>query len=163
MKNIIYALVLSITLFSCNSQAPKQFSEGALNDTFINLKDQSVTLKHILETHKGQNIVIDIWASWCGDCIKGMPAVKALQAQFTDVAYVFLSLDKSKAAWKRGIKKYQVKGDHYFMASGKKSDFGNFVNISWIPRYMVVNKAGEIVVFNVIEANDDKLIQALKN
>ena len=49
------------------------------------------------------------------------------------------------------------------MPSGKKCDFADFVNISWIPRYMVINKAGEIVVFNVIEADDNKLIKALKN
>lgn len=162
MKKTIYTLALLVTLFSCNSQAPTQFSEDVLNDTFVNLKGQSVTLKSILDTYKGQPIVIDIWASWCGDCIKGMPNVKALQEKYTDVAYVFLSLDRGEAAWKRGIKKYQVKGDHYFMASGKKSDFADFVNISWIPRYMVISKAGEIVVFNVIEANDDKLIEALK-
>jgi len=41
--------------------------------------------------------------------------------------------------------------------------WAEFVNISWIPRYMVINKAGEIVVFDVIEADDDKLIEALKN
>lgn len=162
MKKIICTLALSLFLFSCTSQAPKQFTEDALNDTFINLEDESVTFKSILETYKGQTIVIDIWASWCGDCIKSLPLVKELQKTYTNAAYVFLSLDRGKAAWKRGIKKYEVKGDHYFMPSGKKSPFANFVNISWIPRYMVVNKSGEIVVFNVIEANNDKLIEALK-
>lgn len=163
MKKAAYILVLFITVLSCNSQAPTQFSEEALNDTFVNLEGDSITFKDILKAHKGKTMVIDIWASWCSDCIKGMPKVKALQTKYTDVAYVFLSLDRGEDAWQRGIKKYQVEGDHYFMASGKKCDFADFVNISWIPRYMVVNKAGEIVVFNVIEANDDKLIEALKN
>jgi len=91
-----------------------------------------------------------------------MPKVKKLQKEYTDVAYVFLSLDRGEKAWKKGIKKYKVKGDHYYMPSAKDCDFADFVNISWIPRYMVINKAGEIVVFNVIEANDNKLIEALK-
>ncbi|MFV9550395.1 TlpA family protein disulfide reductase [Algibacter sp. PT7-4] len=163
MKKQIYTLALFLILLSCNSQTPTQFSEKALNDTFLNLEDTSVTLKEILNTHKGKTIVIDIWASWCSDCIKGMPKVKALQKQFPDVAYVFLSLDKTTDSWKRGIKKYNVKGNHYYLPNGKDCDFANFVNISWIPRYMVINKANEIVVFNVIEANDDKLIEALKN
>ena len=85
-----------------------------------------------------------------------MKKVKALQANYTDVAYVFLSLDRGKEAWRTGIKKYQVEGDHYYMPSGKKCDFADFVNISWIPRYMLINKAGEIVVFNVIEADARK-------
>lgn len=154
-------VILFVTLLSCDNE-PKEFSKKALTDTFVTLDDKSISLKNILESHKGKPIVIDIWASWCSDCIKGMPKVKALQEKYKGVAYVFLSLDRSVEAWKRGIEKYDVKGDHYFMASGKDCDFANFVNISWIPRYMVINKAGEIVVFNVIEANDDKLIEALK-
>ncbi|KAA5824518.1 TlpA family protein disulfide reductase [Algibacter amylolyticus] len=162
MKKIIYTLTLLVSLLSCNSQEPMQFSEKALNDSFINLDGNETTFKSILETHKGKNIVIDIWASWCSDCIKGMPKVKALQEQFPDVAYVFLSLDRGQDAWKRGIKKYNVTGDHYYLPNAKDCDFADFVNISWIPRYMLINKASEIVVFNVIEANDDKLIEALK-
>ncbi|WP_298499635.1 TlpA disulfide reductase family protein [uncultured Algibacter sp.] len=163
MKKIIYTLALFITVISCDSQAPKQFSEQALNDTLLNLEGDNIAFKNIISKHQGKTIVIDIWASWCGDCIKGMPKVKVLQEQFPDVAYVFLSLDRGQEAWKRGIEKYNVIGDHYYLPNAKDCDFANFVNISWIPRYMVINKAGEIVVFNVIEANDEKLIEAIKN
>ncbi|MEP1487253.1 MAG: TlpA disulfide reductase family protein [Algibacter sp.] len=156
-----YIIILLISFLSCKDD-PKQFSAEALNDTFLNLEGKSVTFQSILDAHKGKTIVIDIWASWCGDCIQGMPKVKALQAEFKEVSYVFLSLDRGKDAWKRGIKKYDVVGNHYYMPNGKKCDFADFANISWIPRYMVINKAGEIVVFDVIEADDNKLIEALK-
>lgn len=163
MNKIKYIIVLLISFLSCKDD-PKTFSEEALNDSFVNLDGNSVNFQSILDANKGKTIVIDIWASWCGDCLKGMPKVKALQKEFkADVAYVFLSLDRGEDAWKRGIKKYDVKGHHYYMPNGKKCDFADFVNISWIPRYMVINKAGEIVVFDVIEADDDKLIEALKN
>ena len=75
---------------------------------------------------------------------------------------MFLSLDKNQKAWKKGIKRYNVNGEHYFMQSGWKGAFGDFLDLSWIPRYMLINKTGEIVVFDVIEANEEKLIQALK-
>lgn len=161
MKKFIYVFILIVTFLSCKED-PKEFSEAALNDTFITLDGSSVTFKSILEANKGKTIVVDIWASWCSDCIQGMSKVKALQAEFKDVAYVFLSLDRGEASWKRGIKKHNVIGTHYYMPNAKKCAFADFVNISWIPRYMVINKAGEIVVFNVIEANDNKLIEALK-
>lgn len=162
MKKMTYFLALLISFFSCNTETPTQFSEEALNDTFVTLNGNSVAFKDILETHKGKTLVIDIWASWCGDCVKGMPKVKALQLQFPEASYVFLSLDRGVDAWKRGIEKYNVAGNHYYMPNAKQCDFANFANISWIPRYMVVNKASEIVVFNVIEADDNKLIEALK-
>lgn len=163
MKKMSYIVVLLVSFLSCNSVEPTQFSEGALNDTFTTLQGDQITFKSILEKHKGKTIVIDIWASWCGDCIKGMPKVKALQKEYTDVAYLFLSLDRGEDKWKRGIKRYGVEGEHYYMQNQKKCDFADFVNISWIPRYMVINKAGEIVVYDVIQADDDKLIKALRN
>ena len=163
MKKVISILVLFITILSCNSQEPTQFSEEALNDSVLNLEGESIAFKDILNANKGKTIVIDIWASWCSDCIKGMPKVKALQEQFPDAVYMFLSLDRGQDAWKRGIEKYNVVGEHYYLPNAKDCDFANFVNISWIPRYMVINAVGEIVVFDVIEANDNKLIEALKN
>lgn len=161
MKKVIYTLILFITLHSCNSQAPTQFTEDVLNDTFISLDGNSIALKEILNIHEGKSIVIDIWASWCGDCIKGMSKVKALQKAYPEAAYIFLSLDRDQDAWKRGIKKYHVEGNHYFMASGKKSAFGKFVDIDWIPRYMVVDASGNIKLFKAVEADDKNIKQNL--
>lgn len=161
MNTLKYILILLISFLSCKND-PKTFSVEALNDTFIDLQGKPVSFQSILDANKGKTIVIDIWASWCGDCVKGMPKVKALQLQFPEASYVFLSLDRGVDAWKRGIEKYNVTGNHYYMPNAKQCDFANFANISWIPRYMVVNKASEIVVFNVIEADDNKLIEALK-
>ncbi len=160
---MIYILTLVLSVLSCNYEEPTSFSEEALNDTFLALDGSEVTLKSILEKHKGKKIVIDIWASWCGDCIVGMPKVKALQSEYKDVAYLFFSLDRGEEPWKRGIKRYDVVGEHYYLPKGKKSAFGDFVSIGWIPRYMVIDGASEIVVFDVIEADDEKLIKALKN
>ena len=160
MNKFIY-IILSIFFFSCK-EYPKTFSRKALDDNFLNLQGNLVSFKDIIETHKGKTILIDIWASWCGDCRKAIPKVKALQSEFKEVAFVFLSLDRDEKAWKHSIKKYKIEGDHYYFPNGKSSDFADFLNISWIPRYLLINKASEIVVFNVIEADDDKLIDALK-
>lgn len=157
-----YILILLLSVFSCNTEVPTQFSEDALNDTFITLEGNNIAFKDILKTHKGKTIVIDIWASWCRDCIVGMPKVKVLQSEYKDAVYMFLSLDKNQKAWKKGIKRYNVNGEHYFMQSGWKGAFGNFVNLDWIPRYIVINKAGNIELFKAIKAGDDKLIKAIK-
>ncbi|WOD42462.1 TlpA family protein disulfide reductase [Hwangdonia lutea] len=159
---MIYTLILLFSVFSCNTEVPTQFSEEALNDTFVTLEGNNIAFKDILETHKGKTIVIDIWASWCKDCIKGMPKVKALQSEYKEAVYIFLSLDKSQNAWKKGIENYKVNGEHYFMQSGWKGAFGNFVNLDWIPRYMVINKTGNIELFKAVKADDDKLIEAIK-
>ena len=163
MKNFKYILIFSLSFLGCKAQEkPTQFSEAALNDTFITLDGESTTFKAILETNKGKTTIVDIWASWCSDCIKGMPKVKKLQENYPDAAYVFLSLDKTQDAWKNGIEKYGVNGQNYFMQSGWKGAFGNFVQLDWIPRYMVIDQNGNIKLFKAIEADDEQLIKILK-
>ena len=156
-----YLLILMISFFSCKTETPTQFSEEALNDTFITLEGDSVAFREILDKHKGETLVIDIWASWCRDCIKGMPKVKDLQEKYKDATYIFLSLDRGEEAWKRGIKKYDVKGEHYYMQSGWKGPFGNFVNLDWIPGYMIVNGDGTISLYKAIVADDEKIFEIL--
>ena len=155
-------LVALISFLSCSKDTPTQFSQDVLNDTFVTLSGETTSFNEILTKHEGKTILIDVWASWCKDCIKGMPKVKTLQENNTDVVYVFLSLDKSMDSWKRGIDKYQVEGDHYFMQSGWKGDFGTFIDLDWIPRYMVVDETGTIKLFKAVKADDSKLINALK-
>jgi len=163
MNKLKHALIIitSLAFFRCFAQEPIVFSKEALNDTFISLDGETVTFESILNKYKGSDIVIDIWASWCKDCVGGMPKVKELQKDYKNAAYVFLSLDKTQVAWKNGIIKHEIKGDHYFMQSGWKGDFGTFARLNWIPRYMVVDKQGNIKLYKSVEADDEKIKEVL--
>ena len=44
----------------------------------------------------------------------------------------------------------------------KKGDLVEFLNVSWIPRYIVVNEKGEITLFKATDASDKDIIRALK-
>jgi hypothetical protein len=90
-----------------------------------------------------------------------MPKVKELQSKYPDATYLFISMDKTYDAWLNGIEKHEVKGEHYLVSDGMKGVFGKSVNLSWIPRYMIVDKTGKIALYNVIEADDAKLIKTL--
>lgn len=156
-------LLLFISILSCKeTPPPTAFSQEALSDTFTNLNGESSTLKSILEAHKGKKVFIDIWASWCKDCIKGIPKVKELQRNYPNVDYVFFSLDRTVPAWKKGIEKLEIKGDNYYMQNAKKGAFAKFVDIDWIPRYMVLDEKGNIKLFKAIKADDSKITELLK-
>lgn len=162
MKKLHLISILLISLLSCAPKPPTQFSEAALNDTFTALDGSQTTLKAILEQHKGKPIVIDVWASWCSDCIKSLPKTKALQAQFPNAVYLFLSMDRQQDAWKKGIEKYNVIGQHYHVSKDWDTPFCKFINLDWIPRYMVVDTKGNIALFNAITPDDEALINVLK-
>jgi thiol-disulfide isomerase/thioredoxin len=162
MKNIFAFTLLITTILSCQNRLETQFSEEALKDELINLKDESVSLESILEQHKGNTIFIDVWASWCKDCLKGLPGVKMLQQTHPEIDFIYLSLDKSKLAWKKSIDRLEIQGSHFFVQSGWKGALGNFLGLDWIPRYLIIDKNGIIKVFNAIETTDIKLINNLK-
>ena len=162
MKKILFSFLLGSALLNCQSKPITTFSEAALNDEFITLDEKVVSFGAILDQHIGQTIFIDVWASWCKDCRKGLPKVKEIQKDYPQMAYVFLSLDKSLGAWKKGIQTYNLQGDHYFMQSGWKGAMGTFLDLDWIPRYMIVNPEGEIVVFKAIKTKDKNLRKHLK-
>ncbi|QOD62122.1 TlpA family protein disulfide reductase [Polaribacter haliotis] len=161
MKKIVLIFIILVT--SCTFEKPTKFSEIALNDKAYSLSDKQISIEEILDKYKGKKILIDVWASWCGDCIKGLPSVKNLQKEYPEVVFLFLSIDKSKRAWKNGITRFNIKGEHYNLPKGMKDgEFVNFLNLGWIPRYLVIDEQGKIKLFKATNAADLDIIEALK-
>ncbi len=162
MKRIITFLFFAITLTNC-AQEKTQFDKVALDEVFKNVKGQEIQFKDILKKHQGKTIFIDIWASWCSDCVGGIPKLKKLQKSKTDVVYVLLSLDKDTKSWKDGIKKHQLKADHYlFTNKWKQSPFCKSIKLDWIPRYMIVGKDGSVKMYKAIDFKDNKILKTIK-
>jgi thiol-disulfide isomerase/thioredoxin len=164
MKKILLILIVVMTTISCTNAQEKQFSEEALNGQITTLEGNEIAFRDILEQHKGKTILIEVWASWCSDCVKAMPKLKEIQKENPDVAYVFISMDKSFEKWNEGIKKHEVEGDHYWVndEKGMKGSFGQSIDLDWIPRYIVVNKEGSVDLYRAIEKDFDKITKALK-
>lgn len=160
MRKII--LFLSVLLsFAVQAQNTTNFSKAALEDELQALNGTTITVAEILKQYQGKKVVIDVWASWCGDCVGGMPKVKEIQATYPEAVYLFLSVDKTFESWKKGIEKYKVVGEHYFMPNGWKSDFNNSIKLDWIPRYIVLNEKGEIVLYKATKATDERIVKKL--
>ena len=90
-----------------------------------------------------------------------MPKVKKLQKKNKNVVFLFLSLDKTTENWKKAIKTFKIKGEHYYIASGWKGAFCSSIDLDWIPRYIVINPEGEISLYKAIKADDDRISNAL--
>jgi len=166
MRKFKIALIALITIIvgAC-AQDKVAFPQEALSAKLTSLGGEKATLESVLESHKGKTIVLDIWASWCGDCLKGLPLVKVLQEQTKsdDVVYVFLSVDKKQNNWKAAIEKRNIVGNHFLVSSGSmKGSLGKSIDLDWIPRYMVVGKDGTIKLYKAVKANDSRILDAIK-
>ena len=161
MKKIVVLFIAFVT-FSCTQAQKTTFSKEALSETLLSTDGNQVAFKNILKKHKGKTLVIEVWASWCGDCVKAMPKIKELQANNPDVAYVFISMDKAADKWKIGIEKHELKGDHFMANDQMKGVFGKAIDLDWIPRYIIIDKTGKIVIYRAIETDFDLINETLK-
>jgi len=161
MKKIL-ALLVTIAIVSCSNAQKTKFSKEALSETLLAANGTQVAFKDILKKYKGKTLVIEVWASWCGDCIKAMPKLKELQTNNPNVAYLFISMDKTADKWKDGIEKHDIKGDHFMANDQMKGVFGKAIDLDWIPRYIVIDKTGKIVIYRAIETDFDKIDAELK-
>jgi thiol-disulfide isomerase/thioredoxin len=162
MKKIIVVATMLISTLGCAQKEETSFKKEGLENVMVTSENKPITFAEILKKYEGKTIVIDVWASWCSDCVKGMPKVKELQEKNPEVTFLFISMDKSYESWLKGIEKYEVRGEHYLTADGMKGVFGKSIDLDWIPRYMVVDKKGKIALYKVIEADDEKLIKTLE-
>lgn len=163
MKKVFLSLLIILGTISCSQAQKTEFSKEALAEKLVTLDGKEISFQDILAKHKGKTLVLDFWASWCSDCIKAMPKVEDMIAKNPKADYVFISLDKTADKWKTGIEKYKLNsGDHYLVKDGMKGTFGKAVDLDWIPRYIVIDKKGKIVIYRAIETDFDKINATLK-
>lgn len=113
----------------------------------ISLKDASGKLIS-LKTFKGQYLLIDFWASWCGPCIKNFPFWEKLMKEYKSdsIQFISVSLDTDSTRWKEAIKKYDLHGIHFSDLKGFHGILPVYCKVvTSIPRYVLINKEGKII------------------
>jgi thiol-disulfide isomerase/thioredoxin len=162
MKKILIFIMAVMASLSCSNAQNTEFSKETLEKNLVNTDSTKVTFDEVLEKHKGKVTVIEIWASWCSDCVKAMPKVKEMQTNNPNVDYIFISMDKAFDKWLAGIEKHQIIGDHYWVTDGMKGEFGKSISLDWIPRYIILDKKGKIITYRAIETDFDAINATLK-
>ena len=129
-----------------------------LNVVLEEVTGEEITLRDVLARYKGQTIMIDFWASWCGDCIESFPYVKDYKANNPqNVVFLYINVDQERSRWLDAIETYNLKGNHLYLPEGMKGELGQYIGLTWIPRFMVVNAKGEIALWKATQANDEAL------
>ncbi|WP_284653633.1 TlpA family protein disulfide reductase [Flavobacterium terrisoli] len=167
MKKIVLGIttiLAVVAIYAFTNGQKTEFTKNSLSKKLTTVDSTEVTFGKILKKHKGNVTVIEVWASWCGDCIKAMPKFKETQANNPKVDYVFISMDKAYDKWKTGIEKHELKGDHYWVNDPKlmKGEFGKSIDLDWIPRYIILDKNGKVITYRAIETDFEQINATLK-
>ena len=95
MKKLIVVLSFLFANFTIAQEVPKvlntTFSKEALAQKVTTVSGKTITISKILEEHKGKILVLDLWASWCRDCLNAMPKAKELEEKNREVNFVICS------------------------------------------------------------------------
>lgn len=152
------------TTSTASEVEPVLFTAHALGGEFIGLDSKPINFEQILDVVHGNVALIDLWATWCPDCIKAFPETQKIQEEFPDVSFVYLSLDKTEKSWKDGIAKHKLNGNHYLLQDdkGMKGDFGQAIGLNWIPRYIIVDKTSRIALYDATEKSYAQIRETLK-
>jgi thiol-disulfide isomerase/thioredoxin len=161
MKKIV-TLLVTLVIISCSNAQKTEFSNEALSAKLLTIDRGQIPFKTLVKKHKEKTLLIEVWASWCGDCVKAMPKIHELQTNNPDVDYMFISMDKTDTQWKEGIAKYDLKGEHFMAKDQMKGVFAKAIDLDWIPRYIIVDKTGKIVLYRATETDFDQINTTLK-
>ncbi|WP_312394881.1 thioredoxin family protein [Chryseobacterium sp.] len=162
MRKLLLILMLSIFGLSYAQEVPKvlktSFSKEALAQKLENKEGKTVTIQQILDQHKGKVLVIDFWAGWCRDCLKALPKAKELEESNKNIDFVFLSLDRSREGFEKSLERFEMKDkENYWFSTGWKNDFNNYIDLNWIPRYMVIDQKSAIAKYYAISPEDPEI------
>lgn len=133
--------------------------------------DSTITsLEDAVKPFKGKVVYIDVWATWCGPCLKEFQYLPALKekAHNMDVVYLYISIDRpeERKKWEKIIAYHQLKGYHLLVNEklGKSlyTELGNERQILSIPCFVIIDKTGKIAIRHAAAPSEpEKVIEQL--
>lgn len=101
-------------------------------------------IESIVAQYPGKTVFVDLWATWCGPCVRAMETIKPLKPwmEENNIVKVYITNQSSdKAKWEEMIG--DIGGNHYLLNEDEWKAVRDKFGFRGIPTYMIFDKKGE--------------------
>lgn len=158
MRSHIFNLLV-LTLFILLSACSKKETivEGSIDFTVTDLDGKTVSFSEF----RGKTVILNIWATWCGPCLKEIPDLKEINLEYKDKGVVVLGVlldSESPEAAKPIVEQLKIDYPTWYGNDAFAKQFG----VQAFPTTVIIDKNGKAVSQNVGLQNKERFINLLK-
>ena len=94
-----------------------------------------------LEDHRGEVVMLNFWASWCGPCRQEMPLMDELYSQYKDLGFTILAVnvDENREEAHRFLDKVPV---NYPILYDPESSVSELYEVQAMPTNVMIDRDG---------------------
>ncbi|MCZ6493922.1 MAG: TlpA disulfide reductase family protein [Planctomycetota bacterium] len=120
---------------------------------------------------RGNVVVVDFWATWCGPCIRAIPHNVEIVKQYADEGVVLIGVHDARRGWDKAAETVDTKNINYpvaldMSAEGEDAESSSGVstiawNVRFWPTYFVIDKQGRVRAAGLKPDHVENVIDAL--